>query len=505
MFYHRLTLSAPLLPITVCLIVGIAVSGAVPSVLVSPVGLFVAFVSAIVLALLTGRWPRCQHLLTLFCVALLGLLLAALRQERLHQYRFDNKVRQLQAVVISEMSEKAKTVAVDVVLAEDGRKLKCYVQKDERSLRLRPGVGLSLQTVIRPNVDGTTGSFDYGTYLTRQGFTGRCYVPSACWQPANVPLSNLSALDRVRIRFLSWRHQLLVKYRLMGAHDDSYSVLAAMTLGDKTALTKELHEVYAVTGASHVLALSGLHLGILYFVLSLLMLGRRQASTRVVLILAVWSFAFLVGLPVSVVRSALMISLFALFSLGGRGHASINVLCFSAIITLCLNPDALYDIGFQLSYMAVFSILTVLPLMECWVSARWVQRHAVLGRLWSIVAVTLAAQMGVGPLLAFYFGRFSVLFLLTNLFVLPLAWLILTGALVFLLLSGVTWLAQWLATVLLWLVSLMNGGLSWLSRLSIVSVDGLQPTVSQVFICYIMIVSVYVVLLMVSGKRIRLF
>jgi competence protein ComEC len=254
-----------------------------------------------------------------------------------------------------------------------------------------------------------------------------------------------------------------------------------------------------------VLALSGLHLGILYFVLSLLMLGRRQAFTRVVLILAVWSFAFLVGLPVSVVRSALMISLFALFSLGGRGHASINVLCFSAIITLCLNPDALYDIGFQLSYMTVFSILTVLPLMECWVSARWVQRHAVLGRLWSIVAVTLAAQMGVGPLLAFYFGRFSVLFLLTNLFVLPLAWLILTGALVFLLLSGVTWLAQWLATVLLWLVSLMNGGLSWLSRLSIVSVDGLQPTVSQVFICYVMIVSVYVVLLMVSGKRIRLF
>ena len=121
--------------------------------------------------------------------------------------------------------------------------------------------------------------------------------------------------------------------------DESYAVVATMALGDKSALTIELKDTYSVTGASHVLALSGLHLGIIYTLLSLLIAGRRwQMLSQLVLILSIWAFVFLVGMSVSVVRSAVMLSLYALLSLGHRDKMSANTLAFTAIVLLMINP-----------------------------------------------------------------------------------------------------------------------------------------------------------------------
>jgi competence protein ComEC len=122
----------------------------------------------------------------------------------------------------------------------------------------------------------------------------------------------------VRILFLRWRHQLLERYQLLGAQNDSYAVLAAMTLGDKSALNGALRDIYSVTGASHILALSGLHLSIFYFLLSLIIPHRRRLRiiSQVLLIMVIWAFVMLVGLPVSVVRSATMLTVFSIFAIG---------------------------------------------------------------------------------------------------------------------------------------------------------------------------------------------
>ena len=110
-----------------------------------------------------------------------------------------------------------------------------------------------------------------------------------------------------------------------------YAVVAAMTLGDKSQLTKELRDTYAISGASHILALSGLHLGIIYTLLSLLLSRRRwQVLSQVVIIVCIWLFVFLVGLSASVVRSAVMVSIYALLSLGHRDKLSVNTLAFAA-------------------------------------------------------------------------------------------------------------------------------------------------------------------------------
>ena len=154
------------------------------------------------------------------------------------------------------------------------------------------------------------------------------------------------------------RQQVLDRYRQWGVSEEAFGVVAAMTLGEKSLLEKDVKETYSKVGASHILALSGLHLMIIYAFISLFIAWRRfRLLSQVVVVAALWAFAFLVGMSPSVVRSALMITLYALLSLGHRERMSVNTLSLAAIVMLVVNPPSLFDISFQLSFMAVLAIL----------------------------------------------------------------------------------------------------------------------------------------------------
>ena len=299
----------------------------------------------------------------------------------------------------------------------------------------------------------------------------------------------LSRVERTRQRCLQWRQQLLARYEAQGLEGEQYAVVAAMALGDKSALTKDVREVYAVTGASHVLALSGLHLGIIYTLLSLLVVGRRwQMLSQLVCILGIWAFAFLVGLSTSVVRSAIMLTVYALLSLGHRDKMSLNTLAFTTILMLMVNPRSLFDIGFQMSFMAVGSILLWMPVFRSVFSDAFLMDHPVVKWVWSLLGVSLAAQLGVAPLIAYYFGRFSTYFLLTNFIVVPAATLILYLSLVVLLIPD-------LAYLLIYIVNLLNACLTYVAAIPGASIEGLHPTQIQTTMIYVIIVAVYLLVL----------
>jgi len=266
--------------------------------------------------------------------------------------------------------------------------------------------------------------------------------------------------------------------------DEAYAVLAAMTLGDKSALTSEIRETYSVTGASHVLALSGLHLGIIYMLLSRLMLRQRRFwLSQTVIVMCIWAFAFLTGLSPSMVRSSTMITIYAVFSVGGRSRSSVNLLAFSALVMLLVDPLSLFDLGFQLSFLAVLSILLFVPLIErVWPADYWLMKW-----LRGMVAVSLAAQLGVAPLIAYYFGRFSTYFLLTNFIVIPMVTVILYGALIVVLLPS---LGIWLAEM----VRILNKALGWIAQMPCSSIDGLQPSVLQVCLLYAIVLIIYLII-----------
>ena len=276
--------------------------------------------------------------------------------------------------------------------------------------------------------------------------------------------------------------------------DEAYAVVAAMALGDKSALTQELRDVYSVTGASHILALSGLHLGIIYMLLSFFVLRRWKVLSQLLLVLSIWAFVFLVGLSTSVVRSAVMLSVYAVFSLGKREKMSVNTLAFTAIVMLMLNPLSLFDVGFQMSFMAVFSILLFLPLLDGFVSQEFLMSHRIIKWAWGLTAVSCAAQIGVAPLIAYYFGRFSTCFLLTNFIVVP-------AAVVIILLSLVVMIIPSLAYLLLYVVTLQNAILTKMASISGACIDGLHPTILQVSMVYVIILSVYLLVARYHQKR----
>ena len=316
---------------------------------------------------------------------------------------------------------------------------------------------------------------------------GLCFVVlgALLMQRALQEPSSVSRLDRSKTYFLAQRAKLLDRLSESGVDGSVYAVVAAMTLGDKSQLTKELRDTYAVSGASHILALSGLHLGIIYTLLSLLLSRRRwQVISQVVIIVCIWLFVFLVGMSASVVRSAVMITVYALLSLGHRDKMSVNTLAFAAIVMLLFNPKSLFDVGFQLSFMAVLAILLFYPLFESVWSQQFLFGHRLFRWLWTTLAVSCAAQIGVAPLIAYYFGRFSCYFLLTNLVVVPAATLILYLSLLVLLIPS-------LAYLLIYIVDALNQLLLWITMLPGASIEGLHPTLLQVWMTYVIIGTVY--------------
>ena len=471
---------APLLRLAVCLMAGIVIGDH----FVVGWPLLLICVVVVVTALLLWRHEHLQSIAIALCFVVLGWLLMEHQKTSLQVVWPEGEVN-YEAVVLSEPVEKPKTMAVDVLLTESGRKLKCYLYKDDRSRGLRIGDGLQIQSRIESNSDWRKGSFDYRRYLEIHGFTGRTFVASWKWQKTRVSLLKLSRLERMRLTFLKYRSRLLEKISAHGTDADAYAVVAAMALGDKSALTQELKDIYSVTGASHVLALSGLHLGIIYTLLSLFVFRRRwQVLSQMVIILSVWAFVFLVGMSTSVVRSAVMLSIYALLSLGHRDRMSVNTLAFTAIVMLMVSPMSLFDVGFQMSYMAVLSILLFVPLLESIFTAEYLMSHRIVRWFWGMVAVSLSAQIGTAPLIAYYFGRFSCYFLLTNFIVIPAAMLILYLSLVVLVVPS-------LANLLYSIVAALNSLLAQIAAVPGSSIENLHPTKIQTTMIYLIIVAVY--------------
>lgn len=423
-------------------------------------------------------------------MAALGGLRASSVRQRHDAVSWPPRDVQFEAVVVSEPSEKPRTLGVDLRLPHNGRKLKGYIASSPESRRLQIGDRLRLRSVIRRNPEWERGTFDYRRFLETHGFSGQTVVRSGQWELMPHSWQGLSAWQRLRLQFLCYRHQLLERYRRMGAGESEYAVLAAMTLGDKSAMPRELRHVYAVSGASHVLALSGLHLGILYMALSLLVVNRRwRVVSQFVAVTAIWAFVLLVGLPASVVRAAVMVTVYGLVALTGRGRMSVNALALAALCILMVSPDSLFDVGFQLSFAAMLAILLLLPLLDRKPLRQYLFDRPVLRWLWGLTAVSLAAQVGTAPLVAHYFGRFATYFLLTNLLVIPAATAILCLAVPALLFPS-------LGGLLLTVVGWLNAALTFMAaRLPYASIEGLHPSIPQTALLYLIIACTYLIIL----------
>lgn len=244
--------------------------------------------------------------------------------------------------------------------------------------------------------------------------------------------------DRTRTPFLftaSWRSALVERYRAVGIGEEQLPLLAALTLGYKEDLSRDTRRAFQRSGAAHILAVSGLHTGLVAgMVMTLLTLGGRykplyheqgkRIRNSLVLALSIWLYVALTGFTPSVVRSAIMVSTGALAYSCYRQPIGINTLLLSAILILLFRPSDLYSISFQLSFAAVGMILLLYPMMPRFVhGSKGIPTPLQKGILYlrDLVPISLAAQLGVLPLTLYYFHQTSNIFLFTNMIVLPLA------------------------------------------------------------------------------------
>ena len=364
-----------------------------------------------------------------------------------------------------------------------------YFPKDTASARLRRGDELLVYARLSsPRNNGNPDEFDYARFLHRRGGSGTAYVPAGHWR-----VVGHDSARTFRQVALDYRAEVVSLYRRLGFRGDELTVLSALTVGDQDHLSEEIVETYSVSGASHVLSLSGLHIGFLYvllvFLLRPLWTWRRwlKAPLMFGLVLALWAFAFFTGLASPVVRSVTMFSLLALASLQTEKLLTMHSLLATCFLMLLVRPLWLFEVSFQLSFLSLAAILWLQPPLY----RLWQPRSRLLRYVWGLMTVSVAAQAGVAPLVLFYFGRFSTHFLLSNLFVVPMASLILYAAVLLLLLTPFPGVQSAFAGVLDRLVWWQNEGLRWVERLPYASMDDIWVDGGDVVLSYVFLVLLY--------------
>lgn len=402
-----------------------------------------------------------------------------------------------EAVVVSEPIVHGRVVMTDLLVLTNGGSMKVKASflrdtTDGRWQQLQVGSGLRVRSLLVAPTNYRGGSFDYAGYLKEHGYRASTLLYSDHWQFARVDVSQLSHWQRVVLAAKQWRRKLLSRVERLGVEGQDYAVLVALTLGEKSFLSQETKDDYSISGASHVLALSGLHLGIIYALFTFLLFRWRKRWLAQLLVLTlIWAYVVLVGFSPSVVRSAVMLTLCSLGLLLNRGGFSLNTLSLAAIVMLCANPLTLFDLGFQMSFLAVLGILLFVPLFSKMVSEKFLFSHRCVAWVWNMVVVSVSAQLLIFPLVAYHFGRFSSYFLLSNFIAIPCATLLLYGAVLLIPLSFVPVVGSVLATGLTLIAKLMNGGLQLIASLPGASVEPIVWSAGQTICVYVLLAVFY--------------
>jgi competence protein ComEC len=279
--------------------------------------------------------------------------------------------------------------------------------------------------------------------------------------------------------------------------DREQTVALALVVGIKEGISDDVIKTYSETGAMHILAVSGLHVGILYKVLELLFTQlRKKPRGRIFFYIFsfsfLWIYAFVTGLSASVLRAVVMFSFIIIGSLMGKRGNIYNTMAASAFVLLCYDPFLLLDVGFQLSYVAVLGIVYLQPKLD----RLWLPENRIVYYFWQIVTVSIAAQLVTLPLGLTYFHQFPFYFLITNILVIPLSWLVLQIGLGLIFFSGILdfWLDQnWITNILSYclekLVWGINESLAIIQKMPLSVINGFYLTSNEAILLYVCFLS----------------
>lgn len=398
-------------------------------------------------------------------------------------YQFTNayyKVTLDENPVEKSKSHKANA-RVDAIIENDhpltsAGKIILYFGKDSFPGQITEGTQIIFNKPLQEIKNaGNPGGFDYKQYCLFQQITHQVYLKPNDYVVLNDKnISFLSTfINKIRTGTLA-----IIKTYIPG--EKERGLAEALLIGYKDDLDKTLVQSYSNTGVVHIIAISGLHLGLIYWLLiQLLKPLQRKKYTKwlrpVIIIAGLWLFSLLAGAQPSVLRSAVMFTCIILGECLGRRSSIYNSLAASAFMLLCYNPYWLWDVGFQLSYTAVLSIVIFMKPVYNW----FYIQNKTLDFIWKMNAVTIAAQVLTVPLSIYHFHQFPNFFLLTNLIAVPVSSVIVLGEILLCVVSFIHPVASVVGKILYYLIWFMNSWIERIEKLPFSLWDGLQISILQ--------------------------
>lgn len=401
---------------------------------------------------------------------------------------WSEQIATYEALLIDSPSRKPRSTQCPVKLLKIGEKelskreqkqILLYLPPEESSLKLQAGEIIRFNGQITPP-KVFTETFDYARYLYHNHTSGTLYT--RYWEKTK----NFS--QELKYNSLRIRSKILEYYAQSGLKNDELAIYSAITLGYKKFISDDVRTLFTQSGASHVLALSGLHIGILCAVITgffgiFISRTRKRIISPLLAIPFVWGFIYLSGMPVSAIRAAIMFTAWAIGNAVTRPGFPINTLAFTAFFMLAYNPFNLYDVGFQLSFSAVASILLINP----WLRKQFpTYKNRVFNYFLDIITVSIAAQVGIFPLTLYYFHQLSSYFLLVNLWLIPIVFLLLTLSIPYILFCFIptnpiqNLLVQTINYILKW----TSNALAWFNQLPGACINNVSLNISEVCCLY---------------------
>lgn len=368
--------------------------------------------------------------------------------------------------ILKTNSFKAETV-IDYYSSNDSiyksqERIIAYLQSDSLVSSLSAGdqILFSSQPSLINN-PGNPFEFNYKKYLSRRNIYRQVYIPSGKWKPT-IYQPGFS----LYITAEKFREKLLSIYRDYNIEDEKFAILSALTLGYKEALDPEVKEVFSSTGAMHVLAVSGLHVGIIFISINLLFgfLKKNKKSKYLFFCISlsiIWIYAFITGLSPSVLRAATMFSIVLVGDNLRRPVNIYNTLTASAFILLYFNPNLLYEVGFQLSYTAVFGIVFFQPKMYKLLSIK----NWIIDKVWALFTVSIAAQVSTLPLTIYYFNQYPTYSVISNFIVIPAAFIFIFLGMAILITSPIKEVCSIFAEITKYLLEFIYNALKWIQEM----------------------------------------
>jgi competence protein ComEC len=357
-----------------------------------------------------------------------------------------------------------------------------FLEKDSAAAKLKPGDRILLSgswTTIAP--PGNPAAFNYKKYLGRQNIRYQLFVRNAGWKKTGGPES-FSLLYLTR----SWQKSMTEQLERSIPDPDVAAISKAILLGDTHDLSYEVKSSFSLTGTMHVLAVSGMHVVVLFLLFNLLMKPIRNSRVRsLLLLLILWLYAMLTGLSPSVLRSVVMFSFMLIGQELGRRASAYNSLSLAALVLCAAEPGMLFQVGFQLSFLAVLGIVFFYPYLQRVFPAKEKWKKYLV----ELLGMSLAAQLITFPLTLYYFHQFPNYFLLSNFFVVPLSNPILVLSLAVLAFSQVPYISDltcWSLTAITKLTLLVNDAVA---ALPYSSSAGIPFSLAECLVCYWLIIS----------------